>query len=446
MKLSLFVRFYLGTFLVFVLGIGGLILSFDFYFADEDQRQFVVEAKRLVAPFLTEFNNGDDISVEKEFSTLYGAYFSIETVDSSLFSGLQQSYEKLATVNGVNLYSQEDGLYMAVFPDDSNNRFLLVLEIFPDGDEFENHPYSGEIADYEEAASDLFLISVLLIMSLGIALVVFWVSRTIERPVRQLVKVANAYGGADFSKRADDSALQPIGTLAGSLNQMADRLRTLLDDQRVINHAIAHELRTPLTRMRLALEMIDTDGLDKQSAALIENIDRYIVEMTGLTSSVLTFGKVSGPDTGGEHAPLNADDFVCLRTDQLRNGGGVQLDAELNTEATVRLPAMHWQLVVDNLVKNAQSYAQSQVSVTSRVKGSVYQLIVDDDGPGISPAERENIFTPFARLDASRDAHSGGFGLGLAIVHSIVKRYNGRVWVEDSPVGGARFIVELPCE
>ena len=437
MKLSLFVRFYLGTFLVFVLGIGGLIVIFEFYFADEDQQRFVVDAQRFAEPYLEEFENGDDISVEKEYSRIYGTYFGIETVDDKLHSGLLQSYELLRNINGIELYEQDDNLYMAVFPNSVKNRYLLVFEFDPD---------DSDSQDYEQAASDLFLISVLLIVSLGIALVVFWVSRTVERPVRQLVKIANAYGDADFSKRADDNALKPIGTLAGSLNHMADRLRSLLDDQRVINHAIAHELRTPLTRMRLALEMIDTDGLDKQSAALIGNIDRYIVEMTALTSSVLTFGKVSGPDTSGQHAPINADDFVCLRIDQLRSGGGVQLETQLTTEALIRIPPMHWQLVVDNLVKNAQSYARSQVWLCSQIDVASYRLFVDDDGPGISPADRDSVFTPFARLDASRDVHSGGFGLGLAIVHSIIKRYRGNVWVEESPVGGARFVVEIPCE
>jgi signal transduction histidine kinase len=73
------------------------------------------------------------------------------------------------------------------------------------------------------------------------------------------------------------------------------------------------------------------------------------------------------------------------------------------------------------------------------------RVAVDDDGPGIPPDDRERVFERFTRLDDSRARHQGGSGLGLAVVRSIVARHHGRIDVEDSPLGGARFVVELPA-
>jgi signal transduction histidine kinase len=101
--------------------------------------------------------------------------------------------------------------------------------------------------------------------------------------------------------------------------------------------------------------------------------------------------------------------------------------------------------VVGNLVHNAAAHAREivRVSVSSGV-GDVAVLTVDDDGPGVPPDRREDIFERFVRLDESRDRVRGGVGLGLAIVSEIVHAHGGRIHVGDSPMGGARFVVELP--
>jgi signal transduction histidine kinase len=72
------------------------------------------------------------------------------------------------------------------------------------------------------------------------------------------------------------------------------------------------------------------------------------------------------------------------------------------------------------------------------------RVIVDDDGPGIPPEDRERVFDRLARLDTARSRDHGGAGLGLAIVRAIVEAHGGSIWIERSPEFGARFIIELP--
>jgi signal transduction histidine kinase len=100
---------------------------------------------------------------------------------------------------------------------------------------------------------------------------------------------------------------------------------------------------------------------------------------------------------------------------------------------------------VSNLVDNASRYATSAVQITLSCFDDTARIVVDDDGPGIAPAYRERVFERFTRLEDSRARPQGGSGLGLAVVRAIVSRHHGQIRIEESPLGGARFVVELPA-
>ena len=100
--------------------------------------------------------------------------------------------------------------------------------------------------------------------------------------------------------------------------------------------------------------------------------------------------------------------------------------------------------LVVNLVANARRHAASTVAVGVTATGGVAQLTVDDDGPGIDPADRERVFARFVRLDEARSRDAGGSGLGLALCAEICRLHGGAIAVADSDLGGARFTVELP--
>ena len=100
--------------------------------------------------------------------------------------------------------------------------------------------------------------------------------------------------------------------------------------------------------------------------------------------------------------------------------------------------------VLDNLVNNALRYSNQRIQGSLTLQGSRATLRVEDDGPGIAPAEREKVFEPFVRLDPSRDRATGGCGLGLAIVHSIAQAMAGEVHCQASELGGACFCFSWP--
>ncbi len=102
--------------------------------------------------------------------------------------------------------------------------------------------------------------------------------------------------------------------------------------------------------------------------------------------------------------------------------------------------------VVRNLLRNAVEHTPSAgtVRLSAEVIGGQLRVYVDDDGAGVPPEERHRVFDRFHRVEPSRARRSGGSGLGLAIARAIVQAHGGRIWAEDSPLGGARVAFELP--
>jgi signal transduction histidine kinase len=96
-------------------------------------------------------------------------------------------------------------------------------------------------------------------------------------------------------------------------------------------------------------------------------------------------------------------------------------------------------------VDNAARHATTAVRISVCRDWETAQFVVDDDGPGIPPDDRERVFERFTRLDGGRARHDGGSGLGLAVADSILANHHGSIRVDDSPLGGARFVAELPA-
>jgi len=131
-----------------------------------------------------------------------------------------------------------------------------------------------------------------------------------------------------------------------------------------------------------------------------------------------------------------------------------QFEAEqMGKTLEVPVPPGPWKLfgnpaaldsALENIVRNALRYSNTHIALNFACDNEGITITVDDDGPGVSEADREQIFRPFYRTDEARDRESGGTGLGLAIVDTAVQQHRGWVKAEDSPLGGLRLIIWLP--
>ena len=198
------------------------------------------------------------------------------------------------------------------------------------------------------------------------------------------------------------------------------------------SNGVSHDLRTILTRFKLSLALLDNSA---DSELLQKDVD----EMGRMLEGYLAFarGDTTEPAVRVDVGALLED----LRDDAERLGAEVSLDTAGDLDIRVKPTAIR--RCVGNLVANAQRHAD-HVWISARRERQFVSVVVDDDGIGIPPEHREDVFRPFYRLDEARNQDEGGSGLGLAIARDIARSHGGDIELTDSPMGGLRAAVRLP--
>jgi signal transduction histidine kinase len=235
-----------------------------------------------------------------------------------------------------------------------------------------------------------------------------------------------------------------VTRLAITLNGMLGRLECAVRRQQRFVADASHELRTPLARMRSEVE---ADELDPASANLACTRRSQLEELDvlqGMVDDMLMLARVDGDPDALCRETVDLDDLVLDEIRSLRANTTKSIDTTAVSAAQVDGSSAELRRVVRNLLDNGNRHASSAIAVTLSETEGRATLSVDDDGPGVPDERREEVFERFRRLNGSRDDHGSGAGLGLSIVAEIVERHDGTVTVEDSPLGGARFIVTLP--
>ena len=252
------------------------------------------------------------------------------------------------------------------------------------------------------------------------------------RPIRRLADAAEAIGkGRDVPGFKLEGAAE-VRQAAAALLVMRDRLHRQITQRTAMLAGVSHDLRTPLTRMRLQLALMPESEETRE-------LTGDIAEMEVMLDAYLAFarGEEAEPD-----APVDLTDLLTEVVQAARRQNpNIVLTVPADTIVTLRRLAMKRCLM--NLVGNAVRYGKrAEISVT--VRDHAVDIMIDDDGPGISAEMREDMFRPFTRMDESRNPATGGVGLGLTIARDIARFHGGDVTLESSPLGGWRARVWLP--
>lgn len=277
-------------------------------------------------------------------------------------------------------------------------------------------------------------------IAISLAFPVFIWMRPHWQDMLKLESAAQRFGEGHLTERIHFDSGSSFDRLGIAFNQMADNINALIASKKQLIDGIAHELRTPLVRLRYRLEMSENlTGAESQV------LNRDIGQLEALIEELLTYARLDRPQT---ELHLSTPDLPVWLQTHINDVQSVNPQRKLLTAITPgaygALDMRLMERVLDNLMNNAMRYSETTLRIGLDLQGSQAILCVEDDGPGIEPAEREKVFEPFVRLDPSRDRATGGCGLGLAIVRSIAQAMGGSVRCEASELGGARFVFSWP--
>ena len=256
------------------------------------------------------------------------------------------------------------------------------------------------------------------------------------RPILRLSEAADAFGkGRPFPEDFKPRGAREVRQAAEAFIEMRDRIKTHVDQRTTMLAGVSHDLRTVLTRFKLELALLP-DSADTRSLKADVNDMQYMLE------DYLAFARGDG---GEEAKPTNLRELLEeIHEEAQVFGTNVELKLRKRRKDLV-LPLKRNALkrAITNLVSNAARFGD-QIVIRAATEGRWVRIEVDDNGPGIPPAERNNVFRPFYRLDHARNQDKGNSGLGLAIARDIAKSHGGDVALGESSMGGLRAIISVP--
>ena len=273
----------------------------------------------------------------------------------------------------------------------------------------------------------------LLALMLSLAGAYSIVSR-VTRPLRDLSAAARQIGSGKRPRPVAEAGPDELRDVARTFNDMSRDLARLDEDRALILAGVSHDLRTPLARMRLAVEMMDSDADLKTGMSLdIDDMDRIIGQF-------LDFAR-----TESGEAPVATDPgslAQALATEYRERGQAIEIEIEPTLPIAAR--PMAFRRMLTNLIDNAFRYAGRGVTIRTRTTGGSVIVEVLDRGPGIPESEAERVKQPFQRLESARSG-KGGSGLGLAIVERIAHMHHGRFDLLPRDGGGLVARLSFPA-
>ena len=284
------------------------------------------------------------------------------------------------------------------------------------------------------------------ILSLLGGVITYFISGRALKPLSDFSNKIEEVQAQNLSdSRIEENKVKELNQLSVSYNKMLDRLSAAFEVQRQFTANAAHELRTPLALMQVQLDAYNSTEHPNNDASATQTIQMVTEQNERLTKMVKTLLDMSELQTIARDETIDLDaliEEVLVDLEPLAQEKNITLTNQCNEVKLLGSDILIYRLVY-NLVENAIKYNQIDGSVTVKAftKDQHIYLTVADTGNGIPKDLRERVFEPFFRLDKSRSRELGGVGLGLALVHEIVRVHDGTIQVKDNPTGGTIFEV-----
>ena len=313
----------------------------------------------------------------------------------------------------------------------------------------------------QELNSQLFQI---ILQALAVGLVIsvllgLLLAKTMISPIQDLTRAAERVAAGDFSDELDSTSKDEIGVLTRTFSEMADQLKTTLDDltkseqmRREFVANVSHELRTPITSIRSYAETLEEDPVMPEDTrmqflnVILNESDR----MTKIVQDLLTLSRFDAGSIEFSFAQFSfegsvRDVYSAMALEAQGHGHEFILDIQPGIPR-IRGDKNRVEQVLINMVSNAIKYTRDggRIRVSAGSKDEEVWCTVQDNGIGIPKEDVDKVFERFYRVDKARSRESGGTGLGLSIASEIVTRHNGRIGIQSSEGKGTTITMWLP--
>jgi len=260
-----------------------------------------------------------------------------------------------------------------------------------------------------------------------------FLSRRMARPMAQLANAADRLGLGQAGSLLAEEGPREVRLTIRAFNRMQQRMQKHIKDRTLMLAAVSHDLRTPITTLRLRAEYIEDEEMRNKTLSTL-------AEMEAILAATLGFTRDDSADESARPTDIPAL-LQSLVDDHVDLGSSVTYHGPEKYAFTCRPVALRRAL--SNLIDNAHKYAGT-TEVNLIIHKSSLEICIDDNGPGIPEDKLEQVFTPFYRLDESRNSDTGGTGLGLAVALTIAHAHGGELSLINRTGGGLRARLELP--
>lgn len=307
---------------------------------------------------------------------------------------------------------------------------LLISTKLPDGSWIN---YAVTRIESSRDRSAHLLLSTTLMATAIIAFTILAV-RSLTAPLRILARAAERLGVDMRAPPLPENGPREVRNAARAFNGMQQRIRRLVADRTQTLAAVSHDLRTPITRLRLRTDFVEDE---EQRQRMLRDLD----DMEAMVSSTLTFLGEEARTAETRVVDIAAMlDTIC---DEMGDSG---LDVQFESDARpvlMRCRPLALKRAFTNLIDNAVKYG-GKARVLLNAALTELEIDVEDAGPGIPECEQEKVFSPFYRIESSRNRETGGTGLGLTVALSAIRSHGGEIDFANLPQGGFRVSVKLP--
>lgn len=394
----------------------------------EDQQWQYLEKVIKIVPLLNKEQLQSKQSIIKELSQALNV--PIKTSSMSDFSWLKEQKQKLMAGDVVLNYDEQENV-------------IFYIKLLNSHDVYQIGPFLKDIptqSRYQNLKWIFLSISYLLLAGV----VAMW-TRPLWRDLNQLTHMATKIADGKLDVGVNVNKHSPIKQIVITFKDMAHRIIRLLSDQKQLVNAVSHELRTPLSRLRFSLAMLEGAN-EEQRKEMVQDVS----EIEALIEEMLSYARLENINQDIKKSPEDLTAIVTGQVNKLHRTSDITIRWQEPAPCFYNCNEHLIERAIQNLSTNALRYAKANIEICLVTTQQHVKIIVEDDGPGISDQDRDKIFEPFFRIESHRNhtesQHTGGYGLGLAIVQRICDWHKASCTLSESKLGGCQFTINLPID